>query len=151
MSIQDRIKSRREELGLSIRSLALALDVNPSTILRYETNEIQNMGIDKVESLAKALRCSPSYLMGWTDIPDISPMCAGGRASEDDPNYSNALAYTIEQIRANGEKHALLPDDMQRLDRMLQLFDRLDLIDQERIIERIETLLESDKYRKGEN
>lgn len=65
MEIQEIIKARRNELGLSVREVAQALNVAPSTVSRYESSDIQNMGIDKIEALAKVLRCSPSYLMGW--------------------------------------------------------------------------------------
>ena len=65
MEIQEIIKARRMELGLSLREVSQALNVAPSTVSRYESNDIQNMGIDKIEALAKVLRCSPSYLMGW--------------------------------------------------------------------------------------
>lgn len=69
MSIQDRIKTQREAIGLSMREVATALGVSPSTVSRYENGCIDNMGIDKLESLAKVLRCSPGYLMGWESNP----------------------------------------------------------------------------------
>lgn len=65
MEIHEIIKARRIELGLSLREVSQALNVAPSTVLRYESSDIQNMGIDKIEALSKVLRCSPSYLMGW--------------------------------------------------------------------------------------
>ena len=73
MEIQEIIKARRIELGLSVREVAQALNVAPSTISRYESSDIQNMGIDKIEALAKVLHCSPVYLMGWnepTPVPE---------------------------------------------------------------------------------
>lgn len=69
MEVQEIIKTRRMELGLSIREVAQALGVAASTVSRYESSDIQNMGIDKIESLAKVLHCSPTYLMGWDDSP----------------------------------------------------------------------------------
>ena len=65
MDISERIKARRLELGLTLEDVALKLGVAKSTILRYETKDIGNMGIDKIELLAKALKCTPAYLMGW--------------------------------------------------------------------------------------
>jgi transcriptional regulator with XRE-family HTH domain len=70
LEIQEIIKTRRIELGLSIREVAQQLGVAPSTVSRYESNDIQNMGIDKIEALSKVLRCSPAYLMGWENAPD---------------------------------------------------------------------------------
>lgn len=59
------IKSRRLELGLTLKDVAKALGVAESTVSRYESSDIQNMGIDKIEALSRVLRCSPAYLMGW--------------------------------------------------------------------------------------
>ena len=59
MTIQDRIKIQRESIGLSMREVANALGLSPSTVSRYENGNIDNMGIDKLEALAKVLRCSP--------------------------------------------------------------------------------------------
>ena len=76
MEVQEIIKARRIELGLSIREVAQALGVAASTVSRYESSDIQNMGIDKIEALAKVLRCSPGYLMGWEDEANSSPSAA---------------------------------------------------------------------------
>lgn len=62
----DIIKKRRLELELTLKDVAKALGVSEATVSRYESGEIQNMGIDKIESLSSVLRCSPGYLMGWS-------------------------------------------------------------------------------------
>lgn len=67
MEVHERIKKRRIELELSMRDVADKLGISASTVSRYESSDIQNMGIDKIEALAKVLRCSPAYLMGWED------------------------------------------------------------------------------------
>lgn len=69
MSVQDIIKKRRLELDLTLKDVARSLGVSEGTVSRYETGDIQNMGIDKIAKLAKVLRCSPGYLMGWEDSP----------------------------------------------------------------------------------
>ena len=65
MEISERIKKRRLELGLTLEDVAEKLGVAKSTVLRYETKAIGNMGLDKLELLAVALKCTPAYLMGW--------------------------------------------------------------------------------------
>lgn len=65
MEINKIIKKRRLELGLTLKDIANALGIAESTVSRYESSDIQNMGIDKIEALAKVLECSPAYLMGW--------------------------------------------------------------------------------------
>lgn len=62
-----RIKNRRKEIGMSAEKLAEIMNVSPTTIYRYESNFISNMGLDKLELLANALKTSPAYLMGWDD------------------------------------------------------------------------------------
>lgn len=71
MSIGERIKQRRQELGLSVDEIARQLGKNRATIYRYEGDEIENLPLNILEPLAKVLRVSPAYIMGWdTDMPD---------------------------------------------------------------------------------
>lgn len=67
MSVQEIIKRRRLELDLTLKQVAKALGVSEGTVSRYESGEIQNMGIDKIEALSRVLRYSPGFLMGWED------------------------------------------------------------------------------------
>jgi transcriptional regulator with XRE-family HTH domain len=69
VSIHERIKARRKECDLSVDDVALELGVSRATVYRYESAEIKNMGIDKIEPLAKVLKTTPEYLMGWVDDP----------------------------------------------------------------------------------
>ena len=65
--ISERIKQRREHLGISAEIVAERCGISPATIYRYESGFIKNMRLDKVELLSKALLCSPAYLMEWED------------------------------------------------------------------------------------
>ena len=66
-SIQEKIKVRRLELGLSLEDVAKELGVNKTTVMRYESKSIEKMPIDVIPPLAKILKCSPEYLMGWEE------------------------------------------------------------------------------------
>lgn len=68
-SIRDRIMQQKDLQGLSYQDLADATGMSKSTIQRYVTGSIGNLGLDKVETLARALNCSPGYLMGWETDP----------------------------------------------------------------------------------
>lgn len=68
MTIGKRIKTRREQLGLSAEYVAKKLGKNKATVYRYESDEIENLPITVLEPLAKILRVSPAYLMGWEPI-----------------------------------------------------------------------------------
>ena len=106
MGVNDKIKERRLELKLSLKDVANALGVAESTVSRYETKDIQNMGIDKIEALAKVLECSPGYLMGWEDnkATELSPKAekdikkALGETLEQLENSQDALMFDGEQI-----------------------------------------------------
>jgi repressor LexA len=74
MTVGERIKDRRLELGLSADELAKRLGKNRATIYRYESNEIENLSITILEPLAKVLGVSPAYLMGWEEPNNITPI-----------------------------------------------------------------------------
>ena len=67
MTIGERIKHRRKELGLSAEDVAKKLNVDRSTVYRYESSFIEKMPTNVLEPLAKVLHTTPAYLMGWID------------------------------------------------------------------------------------
>lgn len=67
MKTNEIIRKRRKELGLTLKQVADELGVSESLISRYESNDVKNMGIDKITPLSKVLKCSPAYLMGWEE------------------------------------------------------------------------------------
>ena len=67
MEIGERIKQRRKEMRMSADRLAEILGKDRSTIYRYEKGDIENMPLDILEPIAKALDTTPQYLMGWID------------------------------------------------------------------------------------
>lgn len=67
MEVYERIKNRRKELGLSADNVADALGVSRATIYRYESADIEKLPTTIIEPLSKILRCSPAYLMGWSE------------------------------------------------------------------------------------
>ena len=67
MTIGERIKQRRMELGLSVDEVAEKLGKNRATVYRYESNEIENLPVGTLEPLAKILETTPAQLIGWDD------------------------------------------------------------------------------------
>lgn len=65
MTIGQKIKELRKQLNMSVDDLAAKLGKNRSTIYRYEKGDIENLPLDVLEPLAKALETTPGYLMGW--------------------------------------------------------------------------------------
>jgi len=74
--IIDRMKNRRLELDMSYQDLSDKTGISKSTLQRYETGFIKNLGIDKLEILARALGVSPGYLMGWEEKSEVSTIAA---------------------------------------------------------------------------
>lgn len=67
MDVGYRIKQRRKQLKMSADRLGEVIGKNRATIYRYESGDIENMPIEALEPIAKALNVSPAYLMGWED------------------------------------------------------------------------------------
>lgn len=102
MEIYEKIKKRREELGLTMEEVAQALGVNRTTISRYESKDISKISIDVIPPLAKVLQVSPAYLMGWDGTEDVelpknepttkikvfAPLCCGNGMFIDDNEIS---------------------------------------------------------------
>ncbi|MCM1246464.1 MAG: helix-turn-helix domain-containing protein [Roseburia sp.] len=65
MTIGDRMRKIRLDLGMSQTELAKKTKSSKQTIYKYETNIITNIPSDKIELIAKALATTPAYLMGW--------------------------------------------------------------------------------------
>lgn len=66
-TIGDRVKYKRIKLKMTQEDVANIVKVSKQTIQKYENNIITNIPSDRIELLAKALNCSPGYLMGWEE------------------------------------------------------------------------------------
>ncbi len=67
MDLKIELKKRRKELGLTMLEVAQKVGVSEGTVSRWESGDIANMRRDKIVLLAKALKVSPSFIMGWDD------------------------------------------------------------------------------------
>ncbi len=94
MNIGERIKARRKELKVSADKLAKAIGKDRSTIFRYEKGEIENLPLDILEPIAKALHTTPSYLMGWV--------------GEDVEKRNSSIANIVLELRKDDEMISLV-------------------------------------------
>lgn len=53
---------------MSADKLGEVLGKDRSTIYRYEKGDIENLPLDILEPIAKALQTTPQYLMGWEQV-----------------------------------------------------------------------------------
>ena len=69
MTLYERIRHRREQLGISQGQLAEELGyTNRSTIAKIKSGK-NDITQSKIVAFAHALSTTPQYLMGWTDDP----------------------------------------------------------------------------------
>lgn len=68
----DRMKERRKQLDINADTLAEYLGVSRTTVFRYENGDIDKVPAKLLTGIAKFLKTSEKYLMGWEDNPEAS-------------------------------------------------------------------------------
>ena len=97
MKIGERIRERRQSLGLTLEDVANKSGVSRQTIQRYESGVISNIPSDRIEMIAHALSVSPPYLMGWDDEVSVN----------DNYYLDPEVAEIAQAIKENPGKRAL--------------------------------------------
>lgn len=64
------LKERRLELKLTLKEVGEKVGVSYATISRWETGEIANMGRDKIQAYAKALKIDPADIVSMESESD---------------------------------------------------------------------------------
>lgn len=67
MDIGERIRERRESLGMTQSELARAVGYTSRSTINKIERDGRGISQDKIAAIAKALKVTPSYLMGWED------------------------------------------------------------------------------------
>lgn len=67
MTVGERIKLKREQLGLSQTELAVRANYSDKSAISKLEHSGDNISMKQVERLAQALNCSSQYLMGWEE------------------------------------------------------------------------------------
>ena len=63
MTIGEFIERRRKELGITLDEIGKVTGVGKSTVKKWETGLISNMGRDKISNLSKILKVSPAVFI----------------------------------------------------------------------------------------
>jgi transcriptional regulator with XRE-family HTH domain len=105
MSIK--IKELRLARSMTLEQVANIVGVGKSTVRKWETGMIANMGRDKIALLAKALGTTPSYLMGWSE-PE-------SKNSPDEPKLTEGEQMLLELFRRVPENKQPVVLEMIRL------------------------------------
>ena len=69
VTVGDRIRQVRQEQDVTQQELADYIGVSKQAVYKYENNIVTNIPTDKVDAIAKRLKVSPAYLMGWEEQP----------------------------------------------------------------------------------
>lgn len=117
MKLEDYLKSRRLELGLTLNDVAERVGVASSTVSRWEQGDIKNMKRNRVTKYAEALQIDPSVIMGWDEPVDLKKAAETIHASVE---LSDSEKEMINNLR-------LLDDDMRKsfVDRVKQYADAI--------------------------
>lgn len=73
VTVGDRIRQVRQEQDVTQQELANYIGVSKQAVYKYENNIVTNIPTDKVDAIAKRLKVSPAYLMGWEEQPTPAP------------------------------------------------------------------------------
>lgn len=70
MTIGERIKARRDELGMSQEELAHKIGYKSKTSINKIELGIQELRQSKIKQIADALQTTPAYIMGWKETEE---------------------------------------------------------------------------------
>lgn len=70
VTLYDRIKSRRTELGLTVEELAHKMGYKDKSSISKIENGKADIPQSKIAAFADALQTTPAYLMGWEEQPE---------------------------------------------------------------------------------
>ena len=111
MTIGQRIKSRREQLGMSQDELAKKVGyASRSSINKIELS--RDLPLKKVDLIARALETSPSYIMGWVNNsdPDYEDSSEGKKETK-----QMSLSTPIREIFGKNEAESTYYEDKSQL------------------------------------
>ncbi|MDR1315062.1 MAG: helix-turn-helix transcriptional regulator [Deltaproteobacteria bacterium] len=96
-SLKTRLYRRRQELGLTQRSLAKRIGRGPTTISSYESG-YREPSLDTIIRLAKALNCSVDWLLG-VDGP--------AKELKKSPAWTAAVLEEMSVLRKPGDQKTM--------------------------------------------
>lgn len=92
------IRNRRKELKMTQSELANKTGYNnKSSIATIESGKV-DLPLSKINEFAKALECTPGYLMGWEDAPSAFEKIEGLSSDE------TALVANYRMLSPNGQE-----------------------------------------------
>lgn len=99
MNAGERIKIMRKSLGISAEYIADKIGVSPSTIYRYENNDIASMKIENLKMIADILGTKASYILGWYDEEPVTATIP----QDEDSSKEKSLMTLFRQLNDDGQ------------------------------------------------
>ncbi len=99
MSIAERIKNRRIELGITQEELAQRLGYKGKSSINKIEKGVQDLPQKKIVAIAHALETTPEYIMGWEDD-----------SAEDENYYINDDAMELARFVMKNPEYKVLFD-----------------------------------------
>ena len=97
--IGKRIRSRREQLGMTQEELASRLGYKSKTTIAKIENGTNDLVQSKVTEFAKVLDTTPAYLMGWTQLDgNVVNEKEPELTARDEKDIAKILEQTKEQL-----------------------------------------------------
>lgn len=103
MTVGQRVKLRREELGLSQEELAKRIGYKSKTSINKIELDFRNLTQSKIKAIADALDTTPSYIMGWDEEAEEAKKAA---PSEED-SLNAEIIKLFMGLTADQKKEAL--------------------------------------------
>lgn len=123
MTMGEYIKKLREEKGWSQDELGQKVGVNRAAVQKWEKGTVENIKRSTIKELSKVLGVSPCDLMQWDEEANLQKV-----QHEIDACELFEKCYGKEAFKA------------------VSMFLKLDAVDQGKVVERMEVLLEAEKY-----
>lgn len=123
MTMGEYIKKLREEKGWSQDELGQKVGVNRAAVQKWEKGTVENIKRSTIKELSKVLGVSPCDLMQWDEEANLRKV-----QHEIDVCELFEKCYGKEAFKA------------------VSMFLKLDAVDQGKVVERMEVLLEAEKY-----
>ena len=105
MNTGDKIRILREQAGFTLDELGKRVGVGKSTVRKWETGFIANMGRDKIAKLSEVFGVSPTYLISEDDSElEKTPVTSSDRLSIDESKITDKDKRFLEWF------HSLSPE-----------------------------------------
>lgn len=137
MTIQEKIKTRRIELGLSQAKLADKIGKSRGFISKIERHLIAPVSYETIVNIANALDTTPEYLMNWHK-PDEPPTVEDWDAEYNSNGKLADEVKLIEGVEKQWGKSAV---------ELMSMFNSFNAVGQQKVIDFITDLTMIDLYK----